>query len=364
MAQLPIPVSNNSTKTLTSLINLTQSTAPTQLQQKTTAAAAEAIRCHACQQESSHLRCSRCKWVYYCSKECQNADWPTHQPNCTPLDQQDKIGLTRLHYAVLNQEKIPKSLLPSLTKVKDSFGGIPADLQRLMKEPMSPDSETAVCQFCDKNGKLRPLTQREFFSRTHKIWTDWFHATPEKILEMHREFHGQCKPLSATLASALFAFEKYPPELELYEDPKLGYGVKAREDILADSIACFYVGEICGDSASNTIASQQTFFDPVDAGHITGIGPFINDGPVNCFFFTVEGYKGLPKIVAVFATRDIKKGETLRVNYGRFHEIKEGLYHIDPNSFGEVIQFCKAGLFYETENELNDPNALLKSTHV
>lgn len=28
-------------------------------------------------------RCSRCKGVYYCSRECQTSHWPKHKPNCT-----------------------------------------------------------------------------------------------------------------------------------------------------------------------------------------------------------------------------------------------------------------------------------------
>eukprot|EP00736_Rhodelphis_marinus_P000013 Rmarinus@m.301 len=32
------------------------------------------------------LRCSQCKWAYFCSPECQEQVWPTHQQNCFPVE--------------------------------------------------------------------------------------------------------------------------------------------------------------------------------------------------------------------------------------------------------------------------------------
>ena len=34
--------------------------------------------CDSCLQRSGSLRCSGCKFVYYCSKECQKKDWKAH----------------------------------------------------------------------------------------------------------------------------------------------------------------------------------------------------------------------------------------------------------------------------------------------
>ena len=45
--------------------------------------------CAGCHQRFSRaLRaCSRCLVVYYCSRDCQRADWRAHQPNCrSPVD--------------------------------------------------------------------------------------------------------------------------------------------------------------------------------------------------------------------------------------------------------------------------------------
>lgn len=48
--------------------------------------------CIKCEQTSfqkevpSFQRCSQCKKFYYCSKDCQRADWPTHKTICRPID--------------------------------------------------------------------------------------------------------------------------------------------------------------------------------------------------------------------------------------------------------------------------------------
>jgi hypothetical protein len=39
--------------------------------------------CHACSSKGNLLRCSRCRNVYYCSRDCQVANWKAHKTICT-----------------------------------------------------------------------------------------------------------------------------------------------------------------------------------------------------------------------------------------------------------------------------------------
>ena len=39
-------------------------------------------KCSNCDKPNSNLKCSKCKLVFYCSKECQVKDWSTHKLLC------------------------------------------------------------------------------------------------------------------------------------------------------------------------------------------------------------------------------------------------------------------------------------------
>lgn len=41
----------------------------------------DGFKCAKCSKEA-FKRCSKCKNVWYCSRECQVADWKEHKPKC------------------------------------------------------------------------------------------------------------------------------------------------------------------------------------------------------------------------------------------------------------------------------------------
>ena len=40
------------------------------------------VLCVQCSAFGCPNRCSRCKQVWYCSRECQKAHWKVHKPDC------------------------------------------------------------------------------------------------------------------------------------------------------------------------------------------------------------------------------------------------------------------------------------------
>jgi len=77
--------------------------------------------CSFCESSSTvsltHLRCSRCKFTYYCSKECQLKAWPTHKLVCVPTISSTKSHegikavLRKLHQDLLDLDPIKKKNL-------------------------------------------------------------------------------------------------------------------------------------------------------------------------------------------------------------------------------------------------------------
>ena len=49
----------------------------------------EGFKCGKCQKEA-FKRCSKCKSIWYCSRECQVSHWPEHKEGCNKKSKQLK----------------------------------------------------------------------------------------------------------------------------------------------------------------------------------------------------------------------------------------------------------------------------------
>lgn len=77
----------------------------------------EARECNYCHKKESEKdgkeiklkRCSRCKKVYYCSKECQKEDWKTHKKECDKVIAEIREKEEKDHSIKIEDPKIEKS---------------------------------------------------------------------------------------------------------------------------------------------------------------------------------------------------------------------------------------------------------------
>uniref|UniRef100_A0A3Q1ER89 Euchromatic histone-lysine N-methyltransferase 2 n=1 Tax=Acanthochromis polyacanthus TaxID=80966 RepID=A0A3Q1ER89_9TELE len=123
--------------------------------------------------------------------------------------------------------------------------------------------------------------------------------------------------------------------LQLYRTEKMGWGVRALQDIPQGSFICEYVGELISDAEADVREDDSYLFDLdnkdgevycIDARYYGNISRFINHLcdpnliPVRVFMLHQD--LRFPRI-AFFSSRDILSGQELGFDYGdRFWDIK------------------------------------------
>uniref|UniRef100_A0A673A4X1 Euchromatic histone-lysine N-methyltransferase 2 n=1 Tax=Sphaeramia orbicularis TaxID=375764 RepID=A0A673A4X1_9TELE len=146
--------------------------------------------------------------------------------------------------------------------------------------------------------------------------------------------------------------------LQLYRTEKMGWGVRALQDIPQGSFICEYVGELISDAEADVREDDSYLFDLdnkdgevycIDARYYGNISRFINHLcdpnliPVRVFMLHQD--LRFPRI-AFFSSRDILSGQELGFDYGdRFWDIKSKYFTCQCGS-----EKCKhsAELLYST----------------
>lgn len=340
----------------------TSSTTTTELSKKSSPP------CDACGAQNPRFSCNRCKKICYCTAECQKKAWAVHKLFCNKdLLVQDKIGFTPLHYAVLygKKEVLHEASPEQLKTVKDSFGGTPEDLQRLMA-PVPPD-EAIVCKFKNQQGVEEDLTQARFSLLTGgKKFIPWFKTSRDTILQMHQVaklgeayiesisicWNGTLSPDDPKIRE----WEKNPPLLLLQEEPPMGLAVASGQDIRKGSVIGVYIGKVTDRLESSSYKESIFKCNFIDPSDISGLIPFANDGaPPNCKMQPLLRYKGLPTALCMVATQDIRKGEPLHWNYGSAHAVKGGRYFLDLQSYNSLAAWCRSGKLLPTLYQVGQP---------
>jgi tetratricopeptide (TPR) repeat protein len=101
------------------------------------------IECDSCQKVNPSKRCSRCRGAYYCSNECQKADWNKHKLVCQSRDEQITDHNNHL------QRSLPPEPILQEQEQEQIHGTCSICLQEPMVNPIVfPDCHHAFCFNC------------------------------------------------------------------------------------------------------------------------------------------------------------------------------------------------------------------------
>lgn len=98
--------------------------------------------CQICDQTENLLRCSRCRSVYYCSKEHQRRDWKKHKTNCPPSRRRDYVK------TVVNQ---------SVASVLPTAGSSEDEVLNNRVEVLNPNLELFSNSVADNSQSAMPI---------------------------------------------------------------------------------------------------------------------------------------------------------------------------------------------------------------
>ncbi|KTG04220.1 hypothetical protein cypCar_00032063 [Cyprinus carpio] len=194
-------------------------------------------------------------------------------------------------------------------------------------------TERIICSCTDdcssSNCLCGQLSIRCWYDKDHRLLQEFNKIEPPLIFEcnMACSCHKTCKNRVVQAGIKV--------RLQLYRTEKMGWGVRALQDIPQGSFICEYVGELISDAEADVREDDSYLFDLdnkdgevycIDARYYGNISRFINHLcdpniiPVRVFMLHQD--LRFPRI-AFFSSRDIFTGQELGFDYGdRFWDIK------------------------------------------
>ncbi|XP_029023352.1 histone-lysine N-methyltransferase EHMT2 isoform X2 [Betta splendens] len=232
-------------------------------------------------------------------------------------------------------ENVP---IPCVNAVDDE--GCPSDYKYVSENcetsAMNIDRNITHLQHCSciddcssSNCLCGQLSIRCWYDKDQRLLQEFNKIEPPLIFEcnMACSCHRTCKNRVVQAGIKV--------RLQLYRTEKMGWGVRAMQDIPQGSFICEYVGELISDAEADVREDDSYLFDLdnkdgevycIDARYYGNISRFINHLcdpnliPVRVFMLHQD--LRFPRI-AFFSSRDILSGQELGFDYGdRFWDIK------------------------------------------
>uniref|UniRef100_A0AAY4E6X1 Euchromatic histone-lysine N-methyltransferase 2 n=1 Tax=Denticeps clupeoides TaxID=299321 RepID=A0AAY4E6X1_9TELE len=235
----------------------------------------------------------------------------------------------------IGYENVP---IPCVNAVDDE--GCPSDYKYISENcetsAMNIDRNITHLQHCSclddcssSNCLCGQLSIRCWYDKDHRLLQEFNKIEPPLIFECNLacSCYRSCKNRVVQAGIKV--------RLQLYRTEKMGWGVRALQDIPQGSFICEYVGELISDAEADVREDDSYLFDLdnkdgevycIDARYYGNISRFINHLcdpniiPVRVFMLHQD--LRFPRI-AFFSSRDILTGQELGFDYGdRFWDIK------------------------------------------
>jgi hypothetical protein len=124
--------------------------------------------------------CSRCKLTFYCSRECQIADWKRHKSKCTTTTKTEEKRANATQQILLNfGNRHYAKIMKKVVEVCDETGLSKSDL--LLELDFKPDVDAISPAFRDEP-KFKVQRARGYFEGSRPNEPDWFNKSVDKVV--------------------------------------------------------------------------------------------------------------------------------------------------------------------------------------
>jgi hypothetical protein len=123
--------------------------------------------------------CSRCQITFYCSKECQKADWKAHKPICLPVSKSDIQRSSARQQTVVNFGKRHYAeIMERFVDVCDETGVKKSEL--LLELDFMPDDNGTNAPALREPPEFKIGEARGYFEGSRPNEPDWFYKKEDK----------------------------------------------------------------------------------------------------------------------------------------------------------------------------------------
>jgi hypothetical protein len=134
------------------------------------------------------MACAKCRQAFYCSKECQKADWKKHKLQCNPATSKDRKRSEVIEHSVLNFAQTNYAdIMEGLIECCDETGLKKEEV--LVEIDFSPNEDGTIPALCDPP-EFIVNDARGYFEGSRPNEPDWFGKNEDDVMYYKKTIDG------------------------------------------------------------------------------------------------------------------------------------------------------------------------------